>query len=269
MMTKPSIVFIRHAGSRFDRDVIGKWLANEFELVGELIIESDRRRQFNTVKHEYKRSGASGLIDAFTFRALYSLRISNGEDEKIDQLINEHSARFEPYSTETYRIEDPNTDEAHRILSDLAPDVMVARTKVLLNERIFSIPKHGTFVIHPGICPEYRNQHGCFWALAMGDDQKVGYSLISIDDGIDTGEIYAQGGTSFNPQEDEHIYIQFKVVADNLNQIQDCIKSVVEESGESIDTRGRQSALWGMPKLTAWLTWKRRVDKFDITKVDS
>lgn len=268
-MTKSSIVFIRHAGSRFDRDVISKWLANEFELVGELIIESDRRRQFNTVKHEYKRSGVSGLIDSLSFRALYSLRLSDRESEKIDQLINKHSNRFDPYSTETYRIKDPNTDDARRILSKLAPDVMVARTKVLLDREIFSIPNHGTFVIHPGICPEYRNQHGCFWALATGEEEKVGYSLIRIDDGIDTGEIYAQGGTSFNPQEDEHIYIQLKAVADNLNQIQDCLKEVVEESVEPIDISDRHSGLWGMPKLSAWITWKRKVDKFDITKVDS
>ena len=53
-----------------------------------------------------------------------------------------------------------------QLLKELAPDLMIARCKTLLKENVFSIPTHGTFVMHPGICPEYRNAHGCFWAIA-------------------------------------------------------------------------------------------------------
>src|SRR5436309_328007 len=33
-----------------------------------------------------------------------------------------------------------------------------------------SLPARGTFVLHTGICPEYRNAHGCFWALARSEE---------------------------------------------------------------------------------------------------
>ena len=37
------------------------------------------------------------------------------------------------------------------------PDLVIARCKTLLASRVFSIPPLGTYVMHPGICPEYRN----------------------------------------------------------------------------------------------------------------
>ena len=45
--------------------------------------------------------------------------------------------------------------------------------------------------MHPGICPEYRNSHGCFWALARRDLDHVGATLLQIDEGSDTGPVYA------------------------------------------------------------------------------
>ena len=44
--------------------------------------------------------------------------------------------------------------------------------------------------MHPGICPEYRNAHGCFWALANRDLNKVGMTLLRIDKGVDTGPTF-------------------------------------------------------------------------------
>ena len=67
---------------------------------------------------------------------------------------------------------------------------MVARCKRILKERIFAVPRPGTYVLHPGICPEYRNAHGAFWALARRDLDKVGLTLLRIDKGVDTGPVY-------------------------------------------------------------------------------
>src|SRR3569623_877505 len=66
--------------------------------------------------------------------------------------------------------------------SDLAGIVVIeetavqkrARIKQLLARRIYRIPRHGSLVMHPGICPEYRKAHGCFWALAERDLDRVG-----------------------------------------------------------------------------------------------
>lgn len=84
----------------------------------------------------------------------------------------------------------PDTEEVQRFIRENRPDVLVARCKVLLKEAVFSIPTVGTFVMHPGICPEYRNSHGCFWALASGDLDNVGMTVLRIDEGVDTGPVF-------------------------------------------------------------------------------
>lgn len=268
-MSIPQTVFLRHQGSRFDREVIGRWLAATTDLVGEIIIEPEWTRQVNTLKHEVRRSGGTGLIDAMAYRLYYRAVLAGKEAPKIDALISEARAEYPDYSVPKYTVGDPNDEETKAVLHDLSPELMLARCKVLLAESVYAIPDHGTFVLHPGICPEYRNQHGCFWALANGDGDKVGFSLIRIDDGIDTGEIFAQGGTTFDPVNDEHAYIQLKVVADNLPSLGPILRGIANNQADPLPTDDRPDAIWGMPKLSAWLTWKRRVNRFDIDAYDS
>lgn len=268
-MATPQTVLLRHRESEFDREVIGRWLAATTDLVGEIVIDPDWTRQANTLKHELRRSGITGLLDAIAYRLYYRAALNDKETPKIDALISDAQAEYPDFSVPEYTVADPNNEETANILRNLAPDLMLARCKVLLSKSVYEIPNYGTFVIHPGICPEYRNQHGCFWALANGDDDKVGFSLIRINDGIDTGEIFAQDGTTFNPVDDEHAYIQLKVVADNLPSITSVITAVANGEAEPIPTNDRQGALWGMPKLSAWLTWKRRVQRFGIDVYDS
>jgi|AntDeeMetagen681_2_1112603.scaffolds.fasta_scaffold01129_4 folate-dependent phosphoribosylglycinamide formyltransferase PurN len=268
-MANPDTVLLRHRGATFDEEVLGRVLAASTDLKAEIVIEPDATRRLDTLRHEYRRSGAIGLLDSLAYRVFYRLRLKEKETPKLDALVDEFVEQYADPSVPKYRVQDPNGDEMTAILADLEPEMMVARCKVLLSEAVFSSPTHGTFVIHPGICPEYRNQHGCFWALANGDDDRVGYSLIRIDEGIDTGDILAQDGTTFDPCNDEHAYIQQKVVADNVEEIVGTLDAVAEGEVEPIETRGRNSALWGMPKLSAWTTWKRRVRRFEIDQWNS
>ena len=80
-----------------------------------------------------------------------------------------------------------NEDAVLTFLRQARPDIVIARAKQLLKKKTLSVARVGTFVMHPGICPEYRNAHGCFWALARRDMGKVGMTLLKIDAGVDTG----------------------------------------------------------------------------------
>jgi methionyl-tRNA formyltransferase len=265
----PKTVLLRHQDSQFDKEVIGRWLAAETKMMAEIVIESDRWQQVRTLQHEYRRSGLTGLADALAFWLHYNINLSDKEEEKIESLTQDAINQYPESQIERHVVEDPNSKRTVSLLRELEPDVMLARCKFLLDGEVFAEPTNGTFVLHPGICPEYRNQHGCFWAMTNGDDQNVGYTLLQIDKGIDTGRIFAQNGATFNPQKDEHIYIQLKTVKDNLDEIGETLKRVHRGKATPMDRTGRPSAIWGMPKLSAWLTWKRRVKKFDITHVNS
>jgi len=251
---------IMHQGSRFENEVIGPWLNSFSDLSGILVIKPNKARKISTLKHEYRRSGVTGLIDMAAFRIYYKLFRADEENTKIDQLMSETANEFESDLSAVPRkyVDDPNSDAAKSFLEDCEPDATVARCKTLLGKHIFDIPTHGTFVIHPGICPEYRNSHGCFWALAENDPENVGYSMLRIDEGIDTGPIYSQSGTNFDSTSDDHLYIQYKVVTDNLGEMRDTLRQIESDNAEPIDVEGRESNVWGQPKMRDYLRWKRR-----------
>ena len=73
--------------------------------------------------------------------------------------------------------------------------------------------------MHPGVCPEYRNAHGCFWALANGDAERVGMTLLKVDAGVDTGPVYGYYGCRYDESRDSHVVIQSRVVFDNLDTL--------------------------------------------------
>jgi methionyl-tRNA formyltransferase len=111
--------------------------------------------------------------------------------------------------------------------------------------------------MHPGICPEYRNAHGCFWALANRDTANVGMTLLKIDAGVDTGPVYGYFTYDYNEGAESHIVIQNRVVFENLDSLETKFREILAGTAATIDTQGRKSQAWGQPWLTRYLRWKR------------
>jgi methionyl-tRNA formyltransferase len=142
-------------------------------------------------------------------------------------------------------------------MSARQPDLVIARCKTLLAERIFSIPRLGTYVMHPGVCPEYRNAHGCFWAMATGDAANVGMTLLRIDKGVDTGPVFGYFRVEADPRE-SHVVTQHRVVTEHLEAIRDTLLDIEAGAAVPIETAGRTSAAWGQPWLSAYLRMRAR-----------
>ena len=149
--------------------------------------------------------------------------------------------------------------EARKFIEDKSPDFTIARCKFLLKQAVFDIPKFGTYVFHPGICPEYRNAHGCFWAIVNNDYERVGMTMLRIDKGIDTGPVYGYFSYDYNPVKESHIEIQNRVVFDNLEAIKEKILEIFDGKAKSIEVdKNRKSGVWGQPQLFPYLKWKWR-----------
>jgi peptidoglycan/xylan/chitin deacetylase (PgdA/CDA1 family)/folate-dependent phosphoribosylglycinamide formyltransferase PurN len=250
-------VIMYHVGSKFEEELLQPWLSSFSDVVGVIKVENKPARKLSRLRHEYNRSGLTGSVDAIAFRMFDNLR-ENDVSGKVDNLISNSVPQWgEKPDTASITVETPNNNRTADFLEEKSPDVVIARIKLLLEKEIFSIPNTGTFAIHPGICPEYRNAHGCFWALVHDKPEKVGYTLLKIDEGIDTGDIYAQGGTDFD-RLDHHTYIQYQVVADNLEEIRDSILAAHDGRRDPIDVDGRESNIWGQPTLSAYLRYRRR-----------
>lgn len=235
-------------------------MASFSDLVGIVLIEERGSQARNRIRYEVKRIGAFRFLDVLAFRVYYGLALARRDAQWLNEQLDAVGRRFPPLpsSVRTLRTADPNAPEVRAFLQELAPDLMIARCKRILKESIFTVPRLGTFVLHPGICPEYRNAHGAFWALAEDDLDRVGLTLLKIDRGVDTGPVYGYFTCQFDELHESHIVLMTRLVLDNFDGIRDRLFEVVDGTAARIDTAGRRSAVWGQPWLTKYLRWKRQ-----------
>lgn len=79
---------------------------------------------------------------------------------------------------------------AVEILTELAPDVIivVAYGKILPKE-ILEIAPYGCINVHASILPLYRGAAPIQWAVLNGD-KETGVSIMQMDEGLDTGDVF-------------------------------------------------------------------------------
>jgi hypothetical protein len=257
---KMRTLLICHEGARLDSVVLARWLASFSELAGVIVIRENRQRVERRLKRELKRVGLLRFFDVLAFRLHYRLtsagadrRWEEGQVEALSQVYAPHGEDVPLLVTHS-----PNSVEAEAFIKECRPDIMLARCKTLLKENIFSLARTGTFVMHPGVCPEYRNAHGCFWALAEDDAARVGMTLLKIDRGVDTGPVYGYYTYAFDAARESHIRIQHRVVLENLNGLKNKLIEIYEGRAAALDTKGRRSATWGQPWLSRHFKIRRR-----------
>ena len=252
-------LLICHNDAPLVRYGISRWLASFSDLSGVVLLEERKQRLLKRIKNEMRRVGILRLIDIFAFRFYYRMFLA-GKDRIWEQnRLKELEAKYTKISPDTPIIftHSPNTKTVEEFIRRQQPDLMVVFCKRILKKRIFSIPPIGTFVMHPGICPEYRNAHGCFWALATDDTGNVGMTLLKIDEGVDTGPVYGYFKYDYDELNESHIRIQNRVIFDNLEEIKDKLTAIYNGQASPINTAGRESKVWGHPWLTAYSRWKR------------
>ena len=248
---------ICHDGADLDREGLVRWLGSFSTVAGTLVIKEPGGRLRKRIAREITRVGFWRFLDVLAFRAYHTMTKAAGdrrwERRALDHLRTRFPDRPEPPELV---VGSPNSKGAEAFIRERKPDLVVARCKTLLSDRIFTIPRLGTYVMHPGICPEYRNAHGCFWAMATGDWDNVGMTLLRIDKGVDTGPVYGYFRVDANPRE-SHAITQHRVVLDHLDAIRATLLAIEAGTATSIDTTGRKSAAWGQPWLSALVRLRR------------
>ena len=250
---------ICHQEERLNRIVLPRWLASFSTLAGMIVLRETRAHKQRRIKREIKRVGFWRFLDVVAFRLHYAVFLASTDRQWEENKLNELCQYYPeiPPSTPMLVSASPNTAEAREFLRNAAPDLTIARCKVILKEEIFTIPTHGTFAMHPGICPEYRNSHGCFWALANDDLEHVGMTLLRIDRGVDTGPTFGYYRCNYDEGKESHIVIQHRTVFDNLDALKEQLVRIHQGRAIPIDVNGRKSAAWGQPWLTKYFHWKQ------------
>jgi hypothetical protein len=256
--TRPRIALICHAESRLNREGIARWLASFADLAGIVLIEEGAAPVRNRIRRELGRIGMLRFLDVLAFRLYYAVALSRRDRRWLTARLDDLSGRHPSIDgVPVFRTADPNSEETAAFLARVAPDLIIARCKRILKPRIFDVAAIGTFVLHPGICPEYRNAHGAFWALAKGDLDNVGLTLLKIDKGVDTGPVYGYFYCDHDEVSESHIVIMSRLALDNFDALRHRLLAIHRGTAQPLDTTGRPSAIWGQPWLTSYLRWKR------------
>jgi folate-dependent phosphoribosylglycinamide formyltransferase PurN len=253
-------VLICHEGAVLNRDGLARWLASFSDLRGILLLRETGTQRRRRVVREFRRLGLLRFVDVLAMRVYYTLLLARKDRKWVAVELARLCGTYPevPSTTRVFVSDTPNRPAAAQFLREAAPDIVVARCKQLLRENVFTIPRQGTLVFHPGVCPEYRNAHGCFWALASDDLGKVGMTLLRIDRGVDTGPVFGYFSYPFDEVRESHIVVQFRVVTENLNALRDSLLAIVAGTAPTVNTAGRPSAEWGQPWLTSYLRWRWR-----------
>lgn len=257
-------LLICHEGTPLDERVLAKWLNSFSDLVGVVLVQESSTAIRRRIRREIKRVGVLRFLDVLSFRLYYRFFLARRdrlwERQKIEELSRIYKKAI-PADTPTLKTSNANTLATEQFMKRLGPDLVLARCKSLLKESIFSIPAKGTFVMHPGICPEYRNAHGCFWALTNRDLGKVGMTLLRINRGVDTGPVFGYYTYPYDEVNESHIVIQHRAVLENLDALRTKLLDISNGTALPLDTEGRSSMAWGQPWLSRYLCWKLKVRK--------
>jgi hypothetical protein len=254
----PSVVLICHENDPIDSEGIAAWLACDFSLAGIVLLRDEPGSWQRKLRRELRRVGWLRLLDVIFFRAFYELSRSRNDRRWVSGQVQALCSRYTADLSSVPRlvVSDPNMLQVRSFISRLRPDFAIARCKYILEPTIFNIPRHGSYALHPGFCPLYRNAHGCFWALADRDLSRVGMTLLKINEGIDTGPIYLQASYAFDEHLESHVVIQHRVVLENLDVISQTLRAISMNTARPLATVDKLSRNRGQPWFTAYLRWK-------------
>lgn len=91
-----------------------------------------------------------------------------------------------------YQPESLRSDESTRQLRQWQPDIIVvAAFGQLLRRQVLDLPPKGCLNIHASLLPRWRGASPIQHAILAGDSE-TGVTLMQMDEGMDTGPIYAQ-----------------------------------------------------------------------------
>jgi hypothetical protein len=262
-------LLICHEHAALDREGLARWLATFSTFVGTVVVREPAGRVRKRIAREIRRVGVWRFLDVLAFRLYYRLSQASSDQRIEGRELEWLRARFpdRPDASEMI-VASPNSVEAETFIRRCEPDLIIARCKTLLHERIFSVPRLGTYAMHPGICPEYRNAHGCFWAMATGDADNVGMTLLRIDAGVDTGPVFGYFRVDGDPYE-SHVLTQHRAVLDHLDAIRDKLREIEAGTAAPVNTQGRRSAAWGQPWLTALVRMRAGARRHDAGSLKS
>ncbi|MGW2705510.1 formyl transferase [Streptomyces sp. NPDC001340] len=149
-----------------------------------------------------------------TKRRYYDLafRVYQGWRQRITGRARWRSAYFARLSAELpsttsviHRVESINSAATRELVTALAPDLTVVCGTGVLGKRIIEQTPGLMVNIHGGWLPEYKGNHGVYFAYLNRDWSRIGATLHVVSPTLDAGPVLAQVAPELHPGDDDEM----------------------------------------------------------------
>ncbi len=218
-------------GSKNDFDqALVQWLSRRTVLVGVVWTQSTAwqrswRGRWRFARRRMRRHGLAKVFDETLFYLYYHARLNRRDQAALRRDVIEpyHAAHgVARWTGDEMFAASLNAPDVVSFLEARQPDVGFAMcVSDYFGKELRAVPKHGMFLWHEGITPEYRGLYSPFWAVHNLDFDAIGYTLLRMDDALDAGAIYVQGrARDVDPLRHGHLYLGHKAIMDSLPAVE-------------------------------------------------
>jgi len=265
-------------GSKNDfDDMLVDWLDERTEVVGAIWLDPEEwrrslRGRLDFARRRLQRQGLRKTLDEIAFFLYYHARLGRAEEQVLDERViapyrKEHGERR--WAGDSIAASDVNSPEVIAWLRDRKPDLAFAMcVNNYFGDELRGLFEHGVFLWHEGFTPEYRGLYSPFWAVANADFDRIGYTLLRMNDTYDAGEVFVQGrATEVDPFRDYHAFLGHKAIADSLPAVERFLGELETGAARPIDRTGADSNYYTYPGLSDFIRQRLMLRRLARTTV--
>jgi len=193
-----------------------KFLANTLaKYVDDILIIPECRQ--NDATDSEKNESLSSLDEHFRTRYLTEKEIFSGNDSFNGNVL-------------PLVYKEANLQYTYETVKNFNPDLMIVFGSSIIKDPLLSLKPNRFINLHLGLSPYYRGSGTNFWPFVNKELEFVGSTILHLDPGIDTGDIFTHVRPKFDINDNVHT-VGCKVIKESVNtliKIIDMVKNGVE-----------------------------------------
>jgi hypothetical protein len=229
---------------------------NDLSWAGGTGVERKKKvlRRFMT---RARRRGSLRTLNELLYYVAYRRFLQRGEVAQVLHAVESTERRPQKPLSEIKQVrpKDIKSSELQHLIESSELDAIFSVCiDVYLPEKMINAPKHGSFLWHEGITPEYRGVYSPFWALLKKDYDNLGYTLLRMNAKLDAGEVFVQGKVeNVDLKNDWHSYIGHKAIIDSLPKVKQFLLQLERNQHQPINREHAVDGYYSYPTASALL----------------
>lgn len=259
--------------NEFD-EMIVDWLAQNTELSG--VIWSDsatwRKTWKGRFKYGMKRAKKYGFLKVLNELMLFFYVKKKVAVKELGYLKREvirpywknNGRKFSDLKFKEMSSDDVNKKDVMAFLEEVQPDIIFAMcVNDFFGKKIRKLPKHGVFLWHEGLTPEYKGLYSPFWTMYNKEYGKLAYTFLRMNDDIDGGEVFVQGvAKDIDLTKHNYSFIGHKAIFDSLPEVEQFLIKLENGNAERLPIRNSIPGYYTYPGLTQYISMRSKLKKY-------